>query len=960
MPMDIRHFFGGAAKKKTSRVGPNKNDDTKKKNRLVFDDSDNDEEDPKAATTSPASIKEEKKVASPPSSKKRKSKQDDDAVKPETTVAVSPGDFFASASSSASPKKKVKTEAISKEESPVKGVNSDRSPSKRKDRQETKEASGESPRKRTPSHSPTKKATPKRSPAATRSPVKSAKLPQKNGSRLKPERTASSVDTDKLVPECLAGFTFVFSGVLDNLSRDDAMDLIKICGGRVTTGVSGKTDYLVVGDILEDGRPYTEGTKFKTAVAKGTCIVKGDEALYGLILQFNDRAAGTTNSSPSASDKKPPPPQAEKTTVTTSKEASAPSAAKPMNPYAKPVRSNPYARPVASASSSVAAANPYAKKPSTGTQSSVEAKPGTGVCATDSHLLWVDKYKPMSSREILGNQESVRKLAAWLARWEERFNHPKAIGKSFSSPQGPWKAALLSGPPGIGKTTTATIVAREAGRDVIEFNASDVRSKKSLKEGLGDITGSQTLEFRKVGGLKKDPPRQKRCIIMDEVDGMGAGDRSGMSELIQMIKNSRVPIICICNDRQSQKMKSLLPYCMDLRYRRPVKSVIASRAVAIAQREGLIVEQNAAEAIAESCGNDVRQVINCMQMWASNNQGQSKMTYKTLKEREHSINKDEILRVSLFDAARVILEGRKGLAGADPKAELSHFFRRNDAFFVDYSFVGLLVQQNYLKVAQGQFTEAKRAGPTQTEAALENMYSAAESMSDFAHAENVLRGGQNWSLLPFTGVLTVKTGFHAGGDSGGFLPGFPEFTAWLGKNSSKGKKTRIIQELQHHANYHVSGGFPDMRMSYIPLFRDRFLSLITNGQNDEAIDLMDEYGFDRDDVFEKLDEFVVDKKAATFASIDSKKKAAFTRTFNERAHKSQALVAEQGAGKLPKRKASSVASDNVDPDAINDDQVPEEEEDDDDEADDAKIVAMFKKKRRGRGGGKDKGKKAAK
>ena len=42
---------------------------------------------------------------------------------------------------------------------------------------------------------------------------------------------------------------------------------------------------------------------------------------------------------------------------------------------------------------------------------------------------------------------------------------------------------------------------------------------------------------------KKKAPVQKRVIIMDEVDGMGAGDRSGMSELIQMIKKSKVPIV---------------------------------------------------------------------------------------------------------------------------------------------------------------------------------------------------------------------------------------------------------------------------------------------------------------------------------------------------------------------------------------------------------------------------------
>lgn len=111
-------------------------------------------------------------------------------------------------------------------------------------------------------------------------------------------------------------------------------------------------------------------------------------------------------------------------------------------------------------------------------------------------------------------------------------------------------------------------MAKEDNRDLLEFNASDARSKKALQNNLGDITGSQALNF----GVPKNKnaaasKKQLRCIIMDEVDGMGAGDRSGMAELIQMIKKSKVPIICICNDRQSQKMKSLLPYCMDLRFK---------------------------------------------------------------------------------------------------------------------------------------------------------------------------------------------------------------------------------------------------------------------------------------------------------------------------------------------------------------------------------------------------------
>ena len=44
-------------------------------------------------------------------------------------------------------------------------------------------------------------------------------------------------------------------------------------GGRCTGSVSGKTDYLVVGYKMEDGREVTQGGKYKGAKAKGTKII---------------------------------------------------------------------------------------------------------------------------------------------------------------------------------------------------------------------------------------------------------------------------------------------------------------------------------------------------------------------------------------------------------------------------------------------------------------------------------------------------------------------------------------------------------------------------------------------------------------------------------------------------------------------------------------------------------------
>lgn len=39
--------------------------------------------------------------------------------------------------------------------------------------------------------------------------------------------------------------------------------------------------------------------------------------------------------------------------------------------------------------------------------------------------------------------------------------------------------------------------------------------------------------------------------------------------MIGLIKNSKIPIICMCNDRNHMKIRSLANYCFDLRFQRP-------------------------------------------------------------------------------------------------------------------------------------------------------------------------------------------------------------------------------------------------------------------------------------------------------------------------------------------------------------------------------------------------------
>lgn len=256
--------------------------------------------------------------------------------------------------------------------------------------------------------------------------------------------------------------------------------------------------------------------------------------------------------------------------------------------------------------------------------------------------LWVDFHRPKTPSELIGHGELTRKLSEWLDKWTA-LHVKHSLKMPFSKENAGAKAVLLSGPPGIGKSTLASVVANQLGFDCLELNASDTRNKSEIDSRLQDAVSSRSITTSHATDLNG----RRRLVIMDEVDGMGGSDRGGMAELIKIIKISKVPIICICNDRQSPKVRSLANHCYDLRVKRPTKSQIASRLVNIAAQEGLQVDSNAAEMLVEQSGNDIRQAINALQMWRYSKHS---LAYNDIKGSMSRIEKDKVLRQTPFDA----------------------------------------------------------------------------------------------------------------------------------------------------------------------------------------------------------------------------------------------------------------------------------------------------------------------
>ena len=101
---------------------------------------------------------------------------------------------------------------------------------------------------------------------------------------------------------------------------------------------------------------------------------------------------------------------------------------------------------------------------------------------------------------------------------------------------------------------------------------------------------------------------------MDEVDGM-TSDKNGITVLIGLIKKTKIPIICVANNRIHTKMRRLLKMCYDLKFESPKPRLIIDQLVNIARSENqqYIDRQAMAAIVLQQC-RDVRACINTLQL----------------------------------------------------------------------------------------------------------------------------------------------------------------------------------------------------------------------------------------------------------------------------------------------------------------------------------------------------------
>ena len=177
------------------------------------------------------------------------------------------------------------------------------------------------------------------------------------------------------------------------------------------------------------------------------------------------------------------------------------------------------------------------------------------------NILLTEKYKPTKITDIIGNKDNIKNIIEWLKLVKIKKANNYIL--------------LLHGPPGIGKTTIINIILKELNFNIIEFNSSNLRKQKDIKDII-----SKVLYYKNVMNMLNGSNKEN-VLILDEFDSMFTkSEKGGGNELLNIIKKANdiknksrqlitTPIICIYNDFRDSKLNEFKKYAIDIKFNKP-------------------------------------------------------------------------------------------------------------------------------------------------------------------------------------------------------------------------------------------------------------------------------------------------------------------------------------------------------------------------------------------------------
>lgn len=190
------------------------------------------------------------------------------------------------------------------------------------------------------------------------------------------------------------------------------------------------------------------------------------------------------------------------------------------------------------------------------------------------------RYRPGDLSELVGQPGLVRSLRAM-------FKSNKPVSHAF----------LLCGPSGVGKTTTARLIARAVGcepSDILEIDAATHSGIENMRE----VTGS--LIFRNLSG-------RPRMVIVDEAHALS---KPAWQSLLKVLEEPPPDVYwCICTTEPNRIPATIETRCVCYRLREVGADDICQLLERVRDAEGMGVPDEVLDLIATNAGGSPRRAL---------------------------------------------------------------------------------------------------------------------------------------------------------------------------------------------------------------------------------------------------------------------------------------------------------------------------------------------------------------
>ena len=345
---------------------------------------------------------------------------------------------------------------------------------------------------------------------------------------------------------------------------------------------------------------------------------------------------------------------------------------------------------------------------------------------------------PQKMEALTGNQVEIQKLMTWLTDFKNKRPNTQ-------------KAALINGPIGCGKTLIARLALKSADYDIVECDAADIRSSKTLKEVIYKVTASGNV----ASVLHADAKANSLALLVDDIESMNVTDKGGISELIHTINPLRgkrsvkksekedvanhwsIPIICICNDCNDKRSVDLSKDCRQIILPGFTPEEARDFVENKCQEYKINIATNVIDSIIRICAKDVRRML--------------LLLLEIMNNVEKTTKPSEIIN------QHIIMEQSSDLYKAT-SCVMFHKLRQAEALEMyekDRTLLPLMVHENYpMMITKKNLSPKINDGAANSQ----SLHLASCLMKCLSRADNIDRSVynlQSWNLTPFVGIFGI-------------------------------------------------------------------------------------------------------------------------------------------------------------------------------------------------------------